>query len=256
MNERMNNPPTKARVALCWIALIATIACNALFESLRLGGTTSAEVSNQVFTWFMPAGYVFSIWGVIYAALLIWMAIETKRSANGIFLSWRNTVLFVISCVLNVTWLVTFHFQQILASLVILALLWVVLAMLYMGLRDDEGRSRLNLAPFSLYFAWSTVAVIVNATNFATRVVATPLIVHQISTVVLAIAVLVIAYLSTRNSRDFVFPLVVIWALVGVGVNLSQVDPLVSSIVFAVTAMGALAMYVPAIATRLGLVKM
>lgn len=256
MNARMNNPPTKARVVLCWIALIATIACNTLFESQRLGGTTSAEVSNQVFTWFMPAGYVFSIWGVIYVALIIWMALETRRSLNSSFLTWRNTILFVTSCALNVSWLVAFHYQQILTSLVILVLLWIVLAMLYVSLRDDEGRSRLNLAPFSLYFAWSTVAVIVNATNFATRVITAPLIVSQISTVVLAIAVLVVAYFSTRNSRDFVFPLVVIWALVGVGVNLMQVDPLVSSIVFAITAMGALMIYVPAIATRLGLAKM
>jgi hypothetical protein len=113
----------------------------------------------------------------------------------------------------------------------------------------------LNLAPFSLYFAWSTVAVIVNATNLATRLAETPLIVSQASTVVLVTAVIVVAYLSTRNSKDFVFPLVIVWALVGVGVNLMQVDPLVSAIVFALTAIGALVMYVPALADWMGVSK-
>jgi hypothetical protein len=123
------------------------------------------------------------------------------------------------------------------------------------SLRDSGDRSRLNLAPFSLYFAWSTVAVIVNATNLATRLAETPLIVSQASTVVLVTAVIVVAYLSTRNSKDFVFPLVIVWALVGVGVNLMQVDPLVSAIVFALTAIGALVMYVPALADWMGVSK-
>jgi len=57
-----NGPPqSKAVIACCWVALVATIACNALFESMKLGGVTSAEVSNEVFAWFAPAGYVFAI---------------------------------------------------------------------------------------------------------------------------------------------------------------------------------------------------
>ena len=248
MNTRNKGPSSAITLVICWLALAATIACNGLFEYFKLGGTTSAEVSNQVFTWFMPAGYVFSIWGVIYVALVIWMIAETRRAASGTHLNRRSAALFALSCALNVGWLVAFHYQQIFASLAILAALWFVLAMLYMSLRDDESRSRLNLAPFSLYFAWSTVAVIINATNFATRLVETPLIVSQISTVALSVAVLAVAYLSTRNSRDFVFPLVVIWALVGVGVHLMHVDALTSALVLALTAIVALAMYYPLLA--------
>ena len=255
MNTRSKSPPARATIVMCWIALVATVACNGLFEYLRLGGTTSAEVSNQVFTWFMPAGYVFSIWGVIYAALIIWMIAETRRAREGSSLSLRNATLFVLSCVLNVSWLVAFHFQQILTSLVILVALWIVLALLYVSLRDSEGRSRLNLAPFSLYFAWSTVAVIVNATNFATRLVETPLIVSQVSTVVLAFAALAVAYLSTRNSKDYVFPLVIIWALIGVAVNVAQADTLIAMIVLAATAVTALVMYVPTLADWMGVSK-
>lgn len=251
MNAKSKSPPTRTSIVICWIALVATIACNGLFEYFRLGGVTSAEVSNQVFTWFMPAGYVFSIWGVIYAALIVWMIAETKRASRGVYMGRRDTALFVASCALNVGWLVAFHFQQIPASLVILVSLWIVLARLYVSLRDSGDRSRLNLAPFSLYFAWSTVAMIVNATNLASRLADAPLIVHQASTVVLGVTVLAVAYLSTRFSRDFVFPLVIIWALVGVGVHLVQTDALVASILFALVILGALAMYAPALVSRL-----
>lgn len=245
MNARAQSPSRWGGIIACWTALVATIACNALFEMFRLGGVTSAEVSNQVFAWFTPAGYVFSIWGVIYAALVAWMIAETMRVRKGDALSMRRTALFVASCALNVGWLVAFHFQQIGTALAVLVALWLDLMMLYVGLRDDDSRSRLNLAPFSVYFAWSTVAMIANATHLATRLFAAPLIANQVSTIVLTIAVLAVAFLSVRNSRDYVFPLVILWATVGVGVHVAAVDAMVSTAVFVLSALGAVATYLP-----------
>ena len=247
MNTRAQGPPKWGGIIVCWVALVATIACNALFEVFRLGGVTSSEVSNQVFAWFTPAGYVFSIWGVIYAALAIWMVAETMRMRKGNAPSMQVVVPFVASCVLNVGWLAAFHFQQIELSLLLLVALWVDLGVLYVGLRDDESRSRLNLAPFSIYFAWSTVAMIANATHLATRLFAAPLIVNQVSTVVLTAAVLVVAFLSVRNSRDYVFPLVILWATIGVGVHVAAVDMTVSMAVFVLSALGAVTTYLPAV---------
>lgn len=247
MNAQNKSPSSVMGVVVCWVALVAMMACNFLFEFLRLGGVTSAEVSNQVFAWFTPAGYVFSIWSAIYAALVIWMVFESSRAAQGRALTMRQATLFVLSCALNVGWLVAFHYQMVAIALVVLAALWLVMAMLYMSMRDDPTRSRLNLVPFSLYFAWTTVAVIANATNLATRMVDSPLLANQVSTVALTAAVLVVAYLSIRNSRDYVFPLVILWATVGVGVRLMGVDMTVSVIVLALSAVAALAMYVPAL---------
>ena len=234
-------------VVACWVALVATIACNGLFEYFRLGGVTSSEVSNQVFAWFTPAGYVFSIWGVIYAALAVWMIAETRRAMHGAALSRRQASLFVLSCALNVGWLVAFHYQQIAIALVVLMALWLDLALLYLEFRDDETRSKLNLAPFSLYHAWTTVAVIANATNLATRMIPASTMANQVSTVALAAAVLVVAGIAMRNSRDYVFPLVILWATIGVGVRLMAVDAMVSAIVLALSGIGAVAIYVPAL---------
>lgn len=237
-----------AAIAACWVALVATIACNALFEGLKLGGVTSAEVSNQVFTWFMPAGYVFSIWGVIYAALVAWMIFETRRAMNGNALTVRQAALFVASCVLNVGWLVAFHFQHIALALIVLVALWAVLAALYMGLRDDPTRKKLNLAPFSLYHAWSTVAVVVNATNLGTRLMPASTLVNQVVAVVLTVAVLGVAFLAVRSSGDYVFPLVILWATVGVGINIMSADMMTSAVVLALSAIAALALYLPLLA--------
>ena len=232
-------------LVLCWVALVATMACNFLFEFLKLGGVTTAEVSNQVFAWFTPAGYVFSIWSAIYAALVIWMILESSRVADGRSMTTLETGMFVLSCVLNVGWLVAFHFQQIEIALFAVVALWATMLVLYMSLRDDPARNRFNLIPFSLYFGWLTVAMIANATNLATRMFDAGLLANQVSTVALTVAVLVVAFLSARNSRDYVFPLVILWATVGVGVRLMGVDMVVSVVVLALTAVGALAVYIP-----------
>ncbi|MBQ9001342.1 MAG: tryptophan-rich sensory protein [Eggerthellaceae bacterium] len=232
-------------IVLCWVALVAMMACNFLFEFLELGGVTSSEVSNQVFAWFTPAGYVFSIWSAIYAALVIWMILESSRAADGRSLTPLEVGLFVVTCALNVGWLVAFHFQQIELALIVMVALWASMLVLYMNLRDDPTRNRFNLIPFSLYFGWLTVAMIANATNLATRMFDAPLLANQVSTVVLTLAVLVVAFLSARNSRDYVFPLVILWATVGIGVRLMNVDMLVSAAVLALSAVGALAIYIP-----------
>ena len=59
-------------------AYVVTVLCNLLFEATRLGGTTSGEVANLMYVWFMPAGYVFSIWGLIYVALIVWLVQYTR----------------------------------------------------------------------------------------------------------------------------------------------------------------------------------
>lgn len=242
-----SNRATWVGIVACWVALVATIVCNGLFEFFRLGGVTSAEVSNQVFAWFTPAGYVFSIWGVIYAALLVWMIAETRRAVHGAALNVRQTNLFVISCLLNIGWLVAFHYQQVAIALLVLMTLWLTMALLYVEFRDDATRTMLNLAPFSLYHAWTTVAVIANATNLATRMIPSSLLANQISTVALTAAVLVVAGLAVRNSRDYVFPLVILWATIGVGVRLMGVDMMVSTTVLVLSGIGVVAVYLPAL---------
>ena len=232
-------------IVLCWVALAATMACNFLFEFLKLGGVTTAEVSNQVFAWFTPAGYVFSIWSAIYAALVIWLVLESSRVREGRSLTPLEVGLFVLTGILNIGWLAAFHFQQIEMAMIAIVALWATMLVLYMNLRDDPTRNRFNLIPFSLYFGWLTVAMIANATNLATRMFDAPLLANQISTVVLTVVVLFVAFLSARNSRDYVFPLVILWATIGVGVRLMGVDMVVSAAVLALSAVGALAIYIP-----------
>ncbi|HUX75730.1 MAG TPA: tryptophan-rich sensory protein, partial [Anaerolineae bacterium] len=50
------------------LAVLVTIAINGLANALPLNGQTTGEISDRFQVYFVPAGYVFSIWGLIYLA--------------------------------------------------------------------------------------------------------------------------------------------------------------------------------------------
>jgi len=61
---------------------ILVVIVNILANALPLNGKTIAEISDSYPTLIAPAGYVFSIWGIIYALLLvftIYQALPSQR---------------------------------------------------------------------------------------------------------------------------------------------------------------------------------
>ena len=55
-------------------AILFTIAINALSNILLFGGVNTGEAADRFFSYFTPAGYVFSIWSVIYTLQIIFIA--------------------------------------------------------------------------------------------------------------------------------------------------------------------------------------
>lgn len=239
--EQVKEAPPVGIVA-SWIAFAATVICNVSFELLRLGGTTSAEVSNQVFAWFTPAGYAFSIWTLIYLALGVWLISITRNFLKEGPRTYAQEGLFCASCALNIAWLATFHFEHVAGALVVIILLWGVLAALYAA----EHRARAPLArraPVSLYLGWISVASIANAANLSARTLGNVTMLGEVSTVALTVVVLLAGYAMCRIADDKVFPLVIIWAAVAVGVHLIDASPATATAVFSVTVVGALLTY-------------
>lgn len=239
--EQLRDAPPTGIVA-CWVAFAATVICNVSFELLRLGGTTSAEVSNQVFAWFTPAGYAFSIWTLIYLALGVWLISITRNYLKEGPRTYAQEALFSASCVLNIAWLATFHFEHVGAALVVILLLWGALAALYAAERQAKAPLS-RMAPTSLYLGWISVASIANAANLATRAIGEVPALGEVSTVALAVVVLLAGYAMSRMADDKVFPLVVIWATVAVGVHLMDASPATATAVISVTVVAALLTY-------------
>jgi len=72
----------KIRQIAVVLSSLLTIVVNSLANALPLNGQTTAEISDRFVVYFTPAGYVFSIWGVIYIGLVaftIFQALPSQR---------------------------------------------------------------------------------------------------------------------------------------------------------------------------------
>ena len=87
---------------------------------------------------------VFSIWGLIYVALIVWLVQYTRDAPNRVRRFGFVALLFVVSCALNVAWLALFHFLQVYVGLFVIAALWACL--LYTSRCVSETACALALA--------------------------------------------------------------------------------------------------------------
>jgi benzodiazapine receptor len=218
-------------VLLKWsniVAFVFTLLVNGLAGSTTiLGGKNTAQISNANPTLITPAGYVFSIWGIIYILLGIFIVFQVLPSERGKDFQKRIGWLFVLSSLLNITWLFLWQFEYLSLSVVLMFLLLASLILIYNRLNIGKARVPLRekLAvhlPFSVYLGWITIASIANV---ATTLVSVNWDGFGISQETWAILVLVIALLITllvtATRRDVAYGLVVIWALLGIAVNQS-----------------------------------
>ena len=71
------------RQVLVVLAVIAVIAINILAVTLPLNGLDTGEISDQFDIYFVPAGYVFSIWSVIYLGLIAYAIFQLLPAQRG-----------------------------------------------------------------------------------------------------------------------------------------------------------------------------
>ena len=231
------------------LAFAVTVIVNALASSLALNGVTTAEVSDLYFTLVTPAGYVFSIWGVIYTLLLLFAVFQALPSQREKPFLQQINVLFVLSSVFNVAWLFLWHYDQIVLSVVLMLALLATLIAIYMRL--GIGKTSVALKertfvrlPFSVYLGWITVATIANVSSAlrSIRWDGFGLLNDTWAVLVIVVALLItLAVIVTR--KDVAYSLVLVWALVGIAVNQSAYQNIVTvAIASAIIIVFALAM--------------
>ena len=62
------------------LATIITLTVNGLANVLPLNGLTTGDISDRFEIYFVPAGYVFSIWGLIYLGLILYSIYQVLPS--------------------------------------------------------------------------------------------------------------------------------------------------------------------------------
>lgn len=217
-----------------WAALAVTLVMNALAAWLPLAGRSTGEISDRFPVMVTPAGYAFSVWGVIYAALVAFAVYQALPRFRGSAAVADVRLPFVATCLFNVAWLVSWHQLWITASMVFMVALWLTLARIHArlgapGATGQVGARWFLRAPFGLYFGWISVAALVNLRVvtyvWGWRGGGTPEVIWTLVTLALVTAV---AIRMVTRRRDLAFGAVAVWALVGVAVA-NGAQPLVAA---------------------------
>ncbi len=202
-------------------ALVVTLILNTLATTLPLGGRTTAEISDSFNILFVPAGYVFSIWGFIYLALIgfaVFQALPAQQNNRAV----RATGWwFGVTCVANSVWILLWQYGYYLLTLAMMLTLLASLMVIYRRLaasgNPDTATRWLVYFPFSLYLGWISVATVANV-SAALVVVGwdgSPL--SAVSwTVVMIAVVAALSLLVSYRHRDLTYASVIVWALIGI----------------------------------------
>ncbi len=207
------------------LSVILALTINVLASVLPLNGQNTGEISDRFQVYFVPAGYVFAIWGIIYIGWIAFTIFQFRPSQKESPRLRRLGYLFAFSGVANAAWLFTWHYNFFgLGVLVMLSLLGLLIASY---LRLDVNRSSASRAewwsvdlPFSVYLGWITVATVANVTDWLYLVGWNGFGIAAPTWAVIMIAVAsVLGLLMALTRRDAGYLFVLVWSFVGIALK-------------------------------------
>jgi hypothetical protein len=207
------------------LTILATLVVNILANALPLNGLNTGQISDRFQVYFVPAGYVFSIWGLIYLGLIVFAVFQALPSqkenprlrATGWWIS--------LGGLANIAWIFLWHYEQFPLTLIAMLVLLASLIMTY--LRLGIGKTPAPAAErwavrllFSIYLGWITVATVANVTSLLDYLNWDGFgVAPEIWMGIVLAAVLAIAALVNFTRRDVAYALVILWALAGISLK-------------------------------------
>ncbi|WP_235152847.1 tryptophan-rich sensory protein [Dyadobacter sp. CY345] len=172
-----------------------------------------ASVSAQYQNYFTPAGYAFSIWGLIYILLIAFIIYQSRgvlnsRQAPAVVskIGW----MFVISCIANCLWILAWLYDYTGLSVIIMAVLLGSLISIVLRTRMELDlitfkKVAMEWWPFAIYFGWITVAIIANIAAYLTKIKWDGFGITAVTWTIIMISAAALIHLAliwTRNLRE------------------------------------------------------
>ena len=204
------------------VAILGTLTINVLADVLPINGLNTGAISDTFHVYFVPAGYVFSIWGIIYIGLIAYAVFQVLPSQKENPRLQSTGWWVVLGSLANCTWIFLWHYEQFVGTLAAMLILLATLIAVYLRLgisrfKVSTGETWAVRVPFSIYLGWITVATVANVTDVLDYTGWNQFgISAAIWMVVILAAVLVITGLMNFLRRDVAFAGVLLWALAGI----------------------------------------
>jgi hypothetical protein len=221
-------------------SVILALTVNVLASALPLNGQNTGEISDRFQVFFVPAGYVFAIWFLIFVgwiAFAIFQFIPAQKESPRL----RNLgYWFALSGVFNAAWLFCWHYNLVGLSVLVMLTLLGTLIISYLKL--DVGRAAVSSAekwavdvPFSVYLGWISVATVANITSWLYSINWNGFgITPQVWAMIMLVVASLIGVLMTLSRKDSGYLFVFVWAFAGIAVK-QAVEPLVANTAWVAT---------------------
>jgi uncharacterized membrane protein YhaH (DUF805 family) len=228
------SPSAKVLQAVTIVAILAAIVVNALSNIFPINGLNVGQIANTILGGVLitPANYAFAIWGVIYLGLIafgIYQALPSQRYNSRLQ---TPRIAIIAASLFQMAWIFLFQLQQFWVSVVLMLGILFSLAWAFLGIHTDPNRiSRQEKwfvqIPISVYFAWISVATIVNVASalYASGWAMAPIA----STVILLLIAAAIAVLIAIRYHDAAFTLVFVWAFIAIAVRQASQPAIVTT---------------------------
>ncbi len=155
------------------LGLLAVLAANAAAVLLPINGYTTGKLSALYPNLFVPAGYAFSIWGLIYLLAVAFVGYGFVSGPGGDHppgavsrVGWR----FGAACACNVAWIFAWHYRIVWLSVAIMLAYLGALISVHVALRQNRSRPTTTgegwfvWLPFGVHLGWICVATVANVT--------------------------------------------------------------------------------------------
>jgi hypothetical protein len=217
----------KLLAILNWLALILMLTVNTLANSLPINGYNTGQVSAFYPNLFVPDGFTFSIWSVIYLLLTGFVVISTKwlwfrsEQVPG-QLAAKISPLFIVTCLLNAGWILAWQYLQVGASVIIMLLFLALLIYIYLQLQPfktilSHVQKLFFYTPFVIYLGWISVATIANFTALLVHIKWTGApFTGAIWSIIMIIIAAILGIIFIWKRFELAFGLVIAWALWGI----------------------------------------
>lgn len=213
------------------IFFILMIVINTLANILPLGHGNTGDISSKYQNLFTPAPITFSIWGIIYLLLCIFIVYQLDLLDNQMF---TKTILvligpwFIISCIMNIGWIFSWHYDVIWLSLLFMLGLLFSLIMISAkfsptiveqtsGVSETTFLAKLCFYTFDIYLGWIAVATIANVIVLLIKLSWNGFgVTDQIWTILIIFVGALLGILFVLFGHRYMSAVAIIWAYCGI----------------------------------------
>lgn len=233
-------PKTKAWINLG--LLLLTLGVNFLGGTGRINDASQEDVSNMYHTLITPAGFTFSIWGIIYGLLFISLVLMLIKEKETYYKKAMDQIapLLGIGFVANMIWIISFSYLQIGLSTIFIFIYLFSLTLIVQRLRhlSDQKHWFLGLT-FGLNSGWLFIATVVNIATYLVQIEWEGFgLAENTWTLIIMIVALLLAGFVQFQVKNAAFTLPIAWAFFGIYQELQTTNAYPSLSILALMILG------------------